>query len=343
MHIDFRISPSQMNVLEACELRWALEHVDELREQYRAHDVVLVSRNRDRMVRPQFIFNAFGTVTHSMFDRFYRQNFRTPESFAGAWKGAWYRFMSENAIMFNSNSPGNTLADYSKRGAAMAARYFEENIDRRDRKPEIEKPYRLLVRTQNFSVMFIGRTDQVDREGGTPVITDFKTGKHRLTEEELRAGPQLPGYSFQYEQRHGEMPRIRVYFPGYGDVKTECVELEFSKEEHEKFVERLEKDGQRLADILERVRSGRRLGANYGYHCSYCPFSVSGECDAYTGQNKFAHKQIAMTLPSRLRSVRYVPHGQKHFHWPRKNVTLIREIEPAAERKADTPGLFDGA
>ncbi len=333
-----------MNVLNTCELRWAFEHVKGLKGRYKAHDVTLVSNEDGREANVSFIFNTFGGAMHSWFERFFKINYKSADSAAGGWKGLWTFFQNRTPIMFDPNSRKN-VQYYTQLGMSMARRFYEEHSAERDLdRPDFEKSFNITVNTGNFQVNLKGRPDRLHYENVKPVITDYKTGQ-RHDSAKLATNPQFSCYSLAHERQHGEKARIDVYYPGYDDVPKRVVSLNFLDEDHEHLVQELDKLGVKRKSVRERARDGRTLLPNYGGHCYYCPFSVSGECDAYNNTDKFRYRRVAILMPSGLRVERKrKPEGQRRFNWPRKDVIVIQSggsyQTGTKPREPYTPSLF---
>lgn len=293
------------------------------------------------------MFNAFGRAMHSIFRTFYnpKRKFKTRISYAKSFIGQWKFYRRIYPIAFSPNATKG-LHEYAELGAGMAQHFFDENIGERENVDyaNLEKEFNLSIYAGNFLVGFNGKIDKMHSENGRPVITDYKTGTTRPKIEELRRNMQFPGYSYVGKQLTGEIPRIDVHYPGYrkvmlsknwkkmeesGDgVPAEVIQLSFSDEDHNTFIDRLNDTGKKRVDILKRAKEEKGLSASYGHHCHHCPYSISGECDAYTGEGKFLYKQFYISMPTMKRIVRErKPPGQRRFSWPRKEVILVGKYD----------------
>lgn len=348
----FTISPSQIEALNTCELNWAFQHIRGLADQYKAADVTIYSAANGKEIKPRYIFNVFGDSFHTVIKRFHEKEYKSPESFAGAFTGIWKYNMVNMAVAFAYNSTKNPTF-YRHLGRSMAETYWRENIGCRDLEDvRFEMEFLVGVRTDDFLVGFNGRMDRFHREGGRIIITDFKTGIYRPTDEEMRKSSQFIGYSFGCQRKLGETPVLRVYFPGY-DVKpanadqkpvsapTVVKTMEFGEENHAEFLRMLNETGKRRLGVIRRAGSGEKLIASYGPQCNYCKFSLSGECDAYTGEDEFVWKEYAVRVPSAPLTVRKRKiEGQKRLPFRRKEVIIVGHSQPTEMEEDTTPKLF---
>ena len=159
-----RLSASKITTYKGCPLAYYLKYVK--------HEIV-----------PEDVRRSFGKVVHSMLDKFYEMNFKSSDSFAGAFKFNWFRYCSGESlkgemkerykiieypvreggrafrlgthVKFGKHFPDESEEDfldkckgiffgYMKTGEEIMKRFYEQYIDRPD--PVIrEQPFDLYI------------------------------------------------------------------------------------------------------------------------------------------------------------------------------------------------------
>ncbi|MCX8158802.1 MAG: PD-(D/E)XK nuclease family protein [Candidatus Pacearchaeota archaeon] len=293
-----RLSASKITTYKGCPLAYYLKYVEHV-------DV------------PSDVRTVFGKVIHSMLNDFYDKNFKSPDSFANAWKYRWFRECSGETlsekrkkiykiieyntgktpirlgthIRFCSQSsqeiePLEVFFGYMKLGENILKRFYE---DFKPRPPPIlkESSFELTIKGNQREHKVIVIFDRIDLKNGLPIIGDYKTDKKSPEDNpedkafQLHRHPQFTLYSLAFRQLIKE-GRLKGIIPDSIEKEAEIWYYHLrSGKIFQTF--RSEKDFEYVTSLLDDVADGilcQRFTPFYGFHCSMCPYQIA--CEKYS-------------------------------------------------------------
>jgi putative RecB family exonuclease len=113
-----------------------------------------------------------------------------------------------------------------------------------------------------------GKVDRIDNAAdGTLELIDYKTGRQRLSDDDLASEPAAQVYAVGAEAELGRsVTRVRlIYLDGDGSVRPSEVRWEPERED-------IEAAAKELIALTEHIRNDDAFEATPGPHCRYCPF-----------------------------------------------------------------------
>lgn len=322
-----KTSPSQIKTRGACELLYAFSYTDLLKRMPQEGDYArLLDLLREEGARRIAIdYNVNGSVAHSMFERFFKKKYKTRDSYAHAGTGAfkWWAGHNPMAVRNLWRIPYyNVVGFYINRMESMLRLFFDEHEHQRDETHEIEQPFDLIVQNSGMIVNVSGKKDRVVFRKDEDEIIDYKTSARPRPVEMLRADPQFLAYSIDHERRYGRRPAFTFSHTGLDGNRqrpTRNITLRISDDDHRLLEDMALESARRTQETRENVKNEKMITPSYGDHCRFCPHSYLGDCDAYTGNNKFSRhdqKAVVMFPPEVKVKHKKKPEGQKRFHWP---------------------------
>ena len=275
--LKFTTNSYNMNDLDTCELRWALN-----RELFKQ-----VTRQNNNDI-PGNDFEVFGRYAHTMFRLFCQKNFQSSGSFAGTATALWAIYLDQ-VDMYERHPKG--VAGYTPKIRSMMEEFYGFNYGERTHGTiGFEVPGRATVNTGRYLVGVGGRIDRLWKRNGREVATDYKTTTQRKTEHELREENQFIIHSLMRKTMTGEFPEIEVYYPGFTvgnrSMRTEIITFQLTEDDIKNFRERLNEQGNKRSSVLGRMNRKERIDPEYSEGCFLCKYAVTGFCDEYTGNNK---------------------------------------------------------
>jgi len=292
-----RLSASKITTYKGCPLAYFLKYVEHVNV---AEDVRAV----------------FGKVIHSMLDKFYELNFKSADSFAGAWRFNWFRACSGETLtgkrkeIFKINEyplsngtirlgthvkfckpnsdadPVGIFFGYMKLGENILKGFYEQF---KDRPPPIlrEAAFEVNIKGNHRNHNVIVIYDRIDLKNGLPIIGDYKTDKTSPEESpeekafQLHRHPQFTLYSLAFRQLIKE-GRLKGIIPE--GIEKEAGIWYYHLRSGKIFqTMRSEKDYEYILNLLEDVTEGilsQKFTPFYGFHCSMCDYQAP--CEQYS-------------------------------------------------------------
>jgi putative RecB family exonuclease len=214
---------------------------------------------------PPWAHNTVGAATHLALARWWsadpRQ--RRPESSAALLRDSWH-------------DDGFADADQSRDWREQAVRWITAYLhDEFDRHPAAAEPRGVerTVATRTPRLAISGRVDRIDEREGELVIVDYKTGRSRLTTDDVRGSQALALYALAAERTFRQRCRtVELHHLPSGSVLT-WTHAEASLRQH---IERAEHTATDIIAASDTVAGGADSGAVFepkpGPGCSWCDF-----------------------------------------------------------------------
>ncbi len=311
---DHQISATKVRMASNCELRYGLSYEDVFQEDRERLEGMgyQFTKKVKKLIMPVMDYNFFGDLMHHMFENFFNSNFKTPDSFRKSGYMNW-DLRTEDAtrryggVLFRNV---DKQIVYHMRTGLILPKFFEENIEQKNKPVEAEKKIDMKIARKGFVLVVKGKRELIYKSPDGLVVRDYKTGHHYGDEFDIEKNPQFPIYSYVTEQETGERPLVELYIPGRlhspefakngerippefllaADKQPNTIveRHQFTHEDHMRVREIILEGDDRITQIRRKIYSGKRLEPNYGPLCRTCPHSYLGTCDLYTGSNKFS-------------------------------------------------------
>ena len=220
-----RLSASKLVTLFNCSFAYYLKYIQ--------HEEI-----------PQNVQLVFGKAIHYLLDKFYKVNYKSPETFSKFWKYYWFNLISgdflkgkkkeslkvkaypyigknENReriekkllvgdhIKFFSDDPIGAFFGYMGLGSRILENFY---IKHKDKPPPIEREKRIYMNLFGHNLVAI--LDRIDKYQGAYYLTDYKTNK-RLPEQNsflLHKHPQFTIYSKVFREIYQEKEKSILYY-----------------------------------------------------------------------------------------------------------------------------------
>lgn len=202
-------SYTKLRVLHECPLKFWFQYIE-------------------RRTAPQAPILTVGAALHYQVFRFFRVNYKSPESFVGAWKHFWIGVTNgdhgpgghrEPAVQIDWKSDGERWY-WLKLGSELLAKFFERHAA--DRGTNIAKLAEARFRIANWRGFTLnGTIDRVDEFDDHVVITDYKMGLYPAYMLGIHGSSQPIFYRLAYDTQLAR----RV---GYKPIQAMQVENLFS-------------------------------------------------------------------------------------------------------------------
>jgi len=292
-----RLSASKITTYKGCPLAYYLKYVEHV-------DV------------PEDARVVFGKVIHSMLDKFYELNFKSADSFVGAWRFNWFRACSGEALtekrkeIFKVNEyplsngtirlgthvkfckpnsdadPVGIFFSYMKLGENILRQFYEQF---KHTSPPVlrEKAFEIDIQGINRKHHIVVIFDRIDLKNGLPIIGDYKTDKTSPEENpeekafQLHRHPQFTLYSLAFRKLI-EDGRLKGIIPE--GIEKEAAIWYYHLRSGKIFeTKRSERDYEYILNLLEDVTDGilsQRFTPFYGFHCGLCDYQIP--CEKYS-------------------------------------------------------------
>lgn len=248
---------------------------------------------------PESVALVFGKSIHRMLAKFYKENFKSDESFSNYWRGYWngvvagdflegkkkrnlkvtkhplrlkngseIEIRTGNHVRFFNEDVIKTYFAYRGLGMEILKRFFNRQKGRQ--KPlEIEKHFDFIF--DDF--ILTGIWDRIDERGGKKYIIDYKTDKQKPSPVFLDNNPQFTIYSAAFRATNTEKEEKILLVNLRNDITLET-------ERHRKDFEYLK----RLCGDLSEDLAKERFTPHYGFQCNFCDHA--GTCANYNSGKK---------------------------------------------------------
>jgi len=183
---------------------------------------------------------TFGSAIHYMFHRFFQVNYKSPDTFAGAWRGYWIGVCEGQHGSFGFNSKpvsidfrdSNQIGSLCGYGEKIVRAFYTNNTQYRqgDLRPSTEVSFR--VNFEGYTLR--GQMDRIQPlNGGSGVKEEIWDYKPKLPQpDSLRHDIQMIIYDLGYQLKFGRQPAgIRIY--DYKTADTLLVKTHSEQDFHE--------------------------------------------------------------------------------------------------------------
>lgn len=247
---------------------------------------------------------TFGKASHVLLNRFYKVNYKSPESFAGYWKYYWFATCT-GQFLKGKKKDNTPLVEYPmKHGDPLklrgdlnafgdpAGEFFgfmklgerilkDFYVRHKPLPPPVEREKRRTIEIFGHKIIVVfDRVDKmpVEKDGKKEerwYITDYKTDKNCPDEDSftLHRSPQFTIYSKAFRQIFNEEEKnILYYHLRSGKVlKTKRDQKDFDY---------LEQLLDRAHEEIERSVDSGKFVPFYGYRCKHCDYKLG--CERYS-------------------------------------------------------------
>lgn len=273
-----KLSATKIGYYKGCPLAFFLKYVE--------HEKV-----------PTNVRFVFGKGIHYMLERFYKVNYKSPDSFAGYWKFYWISSVAGDFLKGKQKRELTVTEHPTKKGSIKIGDHVDlgpdpvgllfgymrlgENILKRfytrhkDKPPPLSKEASFGVK--NDEPMEIGGHlirgvfDRIDKNEQGYYVTDYKTTKKSPEENSfvLHRDPQFTLYSYAFRKLFGQEENSVLYYHLRSGTLLKT--------------HRSQKDYDYICKVLDEVVEGVEKDVFtpfYGYHCGYCDYQIA--CEKYS-------------------------------------------------------------
>lgn len=259
-----KISASKLSMYFGCPWAWYMHYVA-------------------RIKVPSSSKLVFGAAIHEHLKQFYEKNYKTAESYAGAWRYYWYgivnkEFGRKEDVKWGKEGEEHIFANL---GSSICTKFYEKNRPL-PRPMAVERPFKLEIEINvpeigKRKIFIDGVYDRIDlfkKDGHLiPVVSDYKSDYNLPSDGYLKNHQQLTMYSMSFEKDYGVIPLVGLYHLRSGNTK---------------YTKKTEKDHEflksKIAEAIGKIEK-KDFTPFYGFHCNHwCDYS--DVCEKYRVKKK---------------------------------------------------------